>query len=228
LSRGLQALASYTWAHALDEDSADTGTIKPARGDAAFDIRHTFSGAITYDLPSPRAVWASAFFGNWSVDSIFQARSAPPLDIRGAQATAIDAEDGLLVAVRPNVVPGVPVYIEDPSLPGGRRINSAAFSNPPPGQFGNLGRNVVRGLGAWQLDLALRRQFRLTERVTAQFRVEAFNVLNHANFGGIQTSLPFGNFGQATTMLNRSLGGINELYQIGGPRSLQFALKLQF
>ena len=59
-----------------------------------------------------------------------------------------------------------------------------------------------------------------------QFRAEAFNIYNHPNFGGIQTTLTSSNFGQATNMLNRQLGGINQLYQIGGPRSLQLALKV--
>src|SRR6266513_1067596 len=84
------------------------------------------------------------------------------------------------------------------------------------------------GIGEWQQDFALRRQFNLTEKVGMQFRAEAFNIFNHPNFGAIQTTLTAANFGQATNMLNRQLGGLNQLYQIGGPRSLQFALKLRF
>jgi len=68
----------------------------------------------------------------------------------------------------------------------------------------------------------------MTEKVNLQFRAEAFNLFNHPNFGTIQTSLTAANFGQATNMLNRQLGGISQLYQLGGPRSFQFALKLQF
>ncbi len=85
---------------------------------------------------------------------------------------------------------------------------------------------MIRGFGAWQIDLALRRQFNLTEKVNLQFRAEAFNVFNHPNFGTITTLLTSASFGQATNMLNRQLGGISPLYQIGGPRSFQFALKL--
>jgi hypothetical protein len=50
--------------------------------------------------------------------------------------------------------------------------------------------------------------------------------LNHPNFGAISTDLNAVNFGEATNMLNRQLGGISQLYQIGGPRSMQFAMKL--
>jgi hypothetical protein len=136
--------------------------------------------------------------------------------------------DGTLIAIRPNVNLGVPLYVSDPSVPGGSRINKAAFSIAPGGQQGTLGRNVLRGLPSWQIDFALRRQFKLTEKLNLQFRAEAFNLFNHPNFGTVQTFLPASNFGQATNMLNRQLGGINQLYQIGGPRSFQFALKLQF
>jgi hypothetical protein len=59
-------------------------------------------------------------------------------------------------------------------------------------------------------------------------RAEAFNVLNHPNFGSVNTSLTSSTFGQATNMLGSQLGGLSALYQIGGPRSFQFALKLMF
>lgn len=229
LSRGLQALASYTWSHALDEDSTDNGTILPVRGNASFDARHVFETAMTYDIPAPgQNRLLNAVFGYWSLDTSLHARSALPVDLVARQVT--NPADGTLAAVRPNVIPGVPLYVDDPSVPGGRRINAAAFSIPPTGQFGDLGRNVVRGLGAWQVDLAVRRQFKLIEKLDLQFRAEAFNLFNHPNFGDVQTSLTAPNFGQATNMLNQQLSGaaLSQLYQIGGPRSLQFALKLLF
>jgi len=78
------------------------------------------------------------------------------------------------------------------------------------------------------MDLAVRREFPIYEGLKLQFRAEAFNIFNHPDFGAIQTRLTAANFGQATNMLNRQLGGLNQLYQIGGPRSLQFAAKLVF
>jgi len=91
----------------------------------------------------------------------------------------------------------------------------------------------LRGLGAWQIDSAFRRQFKLTEKVTFQFRAEAFNLFNHPNFGAPFTNLSAPNFGQPLTMLSQDLGGLgqgglSQLYQIGGPRSFQFAVKLLF
>ena len=228
LSRGVQALVSYTWSHAIDEDSIDTGTVIPVRGNAAFDLRRNLSGVITYDLPRPSgATFLRAALGHWSIDTLFYAQTGLPVDISSSEISI--PPDGSFASVRPNVIAGVPLYVEDSRVPGGRRINSAAFSGPAAGQFGNLGRNVVRGLGAWQVDLALRRQFGITERLKLQFRAEAFNLFNHPNFGAIQTFLTAPNFGQAINMRNRQLAtGLNQLYQIGGPRSLQFALKATF
>lgn len=227
LTNGLQALVSYTWSHALDEDSVDNGTIRPVRGNASFDVRHLFASAITYDIPSPSDQrFVKAVMGRWSIDTTIHAQSAPPVDIIGANV--VNPADGTLVGNRPNVITGVPLYIENSSLPGGRAINRAAFALAPAGTFGNLGRNVVRGFGAWQIDTAVRREFRLKEQLRLQFRAEAFNLLNHPNFGAVQTTLTAANFGQATNTLNQQLGGISQLYQIGGPRSLQFAIKVLF
>lgn len=93
----------------------------------------------------------------------------------------------------------------------------------------------LRGFGATQWDLTLRRQFRLTERVSLQARGDFFNILNHPNFGSpVNYISDTVQFGQATQMLNNYLGsggqsgGLNPLYQLGGPRSIQLALKLQF
>jgi hypothetical protein len=82
------------------------------------------------------------------------------------------------------------------------------------------------------MDMALRRDFPIYERLKLQFRAEAFNVFNHSNFGTINAFYcapgPGCTFGQATQTLNASLGTLSSLYQNGGPRSMQFALKLIF
>jgi hypothetical protein len=230
LARGLQALASYTWSHAIDTVSQDSkfqpNAFALLRGNSEFDIRHNFTAAVTYDIPALHGnTVARALLSDWSVDTRVYAQSALPLEItRGT----IRAPDGSSVPVRVNLLAGVPLYLKDSTVPGGRKINNAAFSAPLAGQLGNLGRNVVRGFGAWQIDMALRRQFNLGEKLKLQMRAEAFNVLNHPNFGSVNTSLTSSTFGQATNMLGSQLGGLSALYQIGGPRSFQFALKLMF
>jgi hypothetical protein len=84
---------------------------------------------------------------------------------------------------RPDLVSGVPLWIADPNVAGGKRINPAAFSVPATPRQGDLGRNALRGFGATQVDLTLRRQFKLHERLTLQARADFFNIFNHPNFG---------------------------------------------
>src|SRR5262249_13994339 len=132
LSRGLQALVSYTWSHALDDDSVDSGTIIPVRGNAAFDIRHSLTSAVTYDIPAPSLNRVlDALLGQWAFDTRVQIRSALPVDIAGSQV--VNPADGTLAATRANLILGVPLYIYDSTLPGGRKVNRAAFSAPATG-----------------------------------------------------------------------------------------------
>jgi hypothetical protein len=201
------------------------------RGNSDFDIRHSFTAGVTYDLPSPGAQkFVKAVLGGWSLDSFVLARSAPPVDVVGAVFNA----GGVTLSPRPNVNPGVPLELHGTQFPGGKIFNRAAFTATPAGQQGNFGRNVLRGFGASQADIGLRRQFHVTERVSLRFRAEFFNILNHPNFGNPVNALTSPLFGRSTQTLASSLGsggangGLNPLYQIGGPRSIQFALKLQF
>ena len=85
-----------------------------------------------------------------------------------------------------------------------------------------------------QVDLALRRQFILGEQVKLQFKADVFNIFNHPSFGSPVKMLDNTLFGQSVQMLNRSLGrggingGLSPIYQVGGPRSIQLAVRLQF
>jgi hypothetical protein len=117
--------------------------------------------------------------------------------------------------------------------PGGEAFNPAAFTPAPSSQQGNLGRNVLRGFGAWQADVGLQREFHLTEKLAVRFRAEFFNIFNHPSFGNPNNTLTNPLFGQSTQTLANGLAGGNNagfspLYQIGGPRSMQLVLKLQF
>jgi hypothetical protein len=229
LSRGLQALASYTWSHSIDiasTDAAGTYLNTPGsvadpsvdRADSDFDIRHTLTGGISYSS------------GGWSFDAFIFARSAPPVDIVGALSFA----DGTIVKYRPNVNPDVPLELYGPEYPGGKIFNAAAFTPAPPGQQGNLGRNALRGFGASQVDFAIQRLFPLSSAIRLRVRAEFFNIFNHPNFGPPVNDLSSPQFGYSTQMLAGSLGsggpngGFNPLYQIGGARSIQLALKLEF
>jgi hypothetical protein len=107
---------------------------------------------------------------------------------------------------RPDLVPGVPLWIANPNVAGGKEINPAAFTIPTGAVQGDLGRNALRGFGATQVDLALRRQFALRERVSLQARADIFNIFNHPNFGPPINYMSSPLFGQSTQMLGASLG----------------------
>ena len=157
-----------------------------------FDIRHSFTAGVTYDLPTPK--WnnlARGMLGGWSVDTFVLARSAPPVNI----ISAIHFAAGTALYPRPNLVPGEPLELFGSQYPGGKIFNKAAFIAPPPGTQGNFGRNVLRGFGATQFDVALQRQFHLTEKVALRFRSEFFNILNHPNFGNPVNTLTSPLFG---------------------------------
>lgn len=250
LSRGFQALVNYTFAKSTDNSSGDSligayATNVPPEyfvGPSNFDIRHNFSTALTFDLPSP---WKDGalkhIFGGWSTDTIFKAVSAPPLNILVQQNTGFGTFGN-----RPNVVDGQPVWITDPLEPNGKRLNPAAFSASTGAAgtlvIGNATRNDVRGFGSWQLDTSVSRKFRLgflNERTNLVFRAEMFNILNHPNFAQPSATLgtlnqttnvftPATSYGRSTQMLNRSIGGLNAVHQIGGPRSIQFTARIEF
>jgi hypothetical protein len=243
LAAGLQALGSYTWSHCIDYGSMNS-SLPYQHGNCDFDVRHNLSGAVSYDLPGARQNgFFRAVLRHWGLDDRFTARSAFPVLLQGNlltnPATGQQFYGGL------DLVPGEPLYISGSrcaalynngkGCPGGRALNPNAVRLPPSSsQAGDAPRNFVRGFGLWQMDLAVRREFPIYERLKLQFRAEAFNLFNHPNFGTINSTYcspaagPGCTFGQAQATLAQSLGTLSPLYQMGGSRSMQFALKLVF
>jgi hypothetical protein len=257
LSRGLQVLSSYTWSHSIDTGSAGSFALysnyyipstnrNPNRGPSDFDVRNTFSAGVTYDIPAPKLnAFTNAILRGWSSDNFLLARSAPPVDI--TDVNIFDFANGLSGDTRPDLVSGQPLYLYGSEYPGGKAFNPAAFTNPPldPNtgkalRQGDLGRNALRGFGATQWDFAVHRDFPIHESIKLQFRAEMFNILNHPNFGPPNGQIGIGAFGISTVTLGQYLSGgssgsgnvgggaLSPLYQIGGPRSIQLALKLAF
>ena len=241
LSQGLTALASYTWSHCLDYGSSNF-LVGYQRGNCDFDIRHSLNAAFSYDLPDVgHDGFVKAVLHRWGLDDRFTARTGFPVTLEGYGN--IDPVTGQFYAEGLNLVQGQPVYLYGANCalvlqalgdlqpgqgcPGGRAINPNAFGIATSG-FGDAPRNFARGFGAWQMDLAIRRDFPIHETLKLQFRAEGFNIFNHPNFGTIYPYFGASTFGQATSTLASSLGILNPLYQMGGPRSMQFALKLVF
>ena len=251
LSDGLQAVASYVWSHSIDTGSAgsygnSSNLLVPGinpnanRGPSDFDIRNAFSAGVTYEIPlKSRNTPVNELVRGWSLQSFILARSAPPEDIFYG-VTFTPQIHGAGTNIRPDLVPGQSLYLYGSQYPGEKAFNPAAFVPPPadanlnPLRQGNLGRNTLRSFGAAQWDLAIHRDFPIHESVHLEFRAEMFNFPNHPNFGPPSPEVDLPRFGLATETLGQSLsgiagiGGFNSLYQIGGPRSMQFALKVMF
>jgi hypothetical protein len=231
VSHGLQALASYTWSHALDYGSTNA-SYSLTRGNSDFDVRDNFQGGLSWDLPgSKQAGLRNAVLSQWSLDARVIARTAFPITLLGNTLTD---SLGNRYYSGVNVDSSKPVYLYGSQYPGGRAINggplatSPAFTAPTGMNSGNAPRNFIRGFGAGQMNLAMRRAFQVRDSVSIQFRAEAFNITNHPNFGYVDPTLSDATFGQATKMLNQSLGSMSSLYQAGGSRSSQFSLKVVF
>jgi Carboxypeptidase regulatory-like domain len=234
----LYALVSYTWGHSIDNGSqASTVYLAPPgyspsldRASSDFDIRHNVNASLSYRLaPSSIGRWQS-WLNDWIVSTTAAARTGFPFNV-----TTVDRSIGLGFANtgRPNLVPGQPIWIGNNSVPGGQELNAKAFEASA-GLNGNLGRNILRGPGLFQIDASLRRQFRLFGRSSLGTSVTAFNLLNHASFANPVGYLGSPLFGQPVSMQNLMMGsgnptnGLAPVFQPGGPRTVEAGIKISF
>jgi hypothetical protein len=192
-SSGLSFLVNYTFAKNLSDapdfrspmfESAipqDNNNLRAEKGPAC-DVRHRLALSAVYDIrPWQRASWSAAITRNWRVSVLYQVQSGFPFTISvfgdTANAGAVLGEN----PIRANYT-GEPVF-----GPGTRNtnrwFNPAAFATPAAFTFGNVGRNTVYGPGMQTADLALVRTFAITETLRFELRGEAFNALNHSNYG---------------------------------------------
>ena len=201
---------SYTLAHSIDDasvessvesvnDPPDSQNIfdrKGSRGRSDFDIRHNFTGNVVYGLPG-----SGRLMGGWQVSAVADVHSGPPF----TPVLAFDNADiqSLNTAERPNLVGNPYAGVCPNRVRVGTPVcwfNPSAFAVPPSGQFGNAGRNMLRGPRSAQFDPALRKDFAITEQRKVTVGVEAYNVFNHPNFGvpsNTQSPLSLGGNGDA-------------------------------
>jgi hypothetical protein len=239
---GLDLVSSFTWAHALDNASGD-GLYPPIYGNSDNDIRRLLNIALNYQIPSSESgSWIHALTSGWTFANRFTAVSGTPMSVIERATFLLDGQESYFY---PNLVAGVPIYLHGNTadvngkpVPHSWRLNRAAFacsttgatSGPctgTPSAQGDLGRNYVRGPSFWALNTALQRDFPIYERMRGNFRVDAFNILNHANLNGIVSGLAASTFGESNGFQG-TIGSPNALYAMGAPRSLQLSLKLQF
>jgi hypothetical protein len=234
-SRGLQLQGSYTYGKSTDEGSQAIGSADFSNsaqpryaydrhdnfGRSDFDIRHNFVFNYSYELPFGREVTglAGALAGGWQVSGIVTLRSGvpftPALGFDRARARPRSGGAGQ----RPNWAPGVD---RDAVILGGPEhyFDPNAFTLPDAGFFGDVERNALEGPGYATWDMAVFKNVRLNGKYKVQFRLEAFNVLNRANFG-----LP------AATIFN-SAGRVENAGEItsivGTARQMQLGAKIEF
>jgi hypothetical protein len=245
------------------------------KGPSVFDVRNNFTANAVYELPfGPGKAYLNdsgalgEVIGGWSLSSIGLWHTGHPLTVQmdlgnpitnpnnpfsagGFASTYLLPDGNDQTSQRPDVVPGVPL-----TLPGGGHngiplINAAAFQAPPTDangnftRFGNAGNGLIRALDSWQIDLALTKETKLTERLSMEFAVQAFNILNHVQLGDPGTlSLAYdpsaastgfltnpGNFGVITSTVNFNNNNDNKASPNTGtglPRQLQFMLRFMF
>lgn len=191
LSKGLSAITAFTWSKNLDNIS--TGDAAGAPGDPGFqnqycfhcdygpsasDFGHRFVQSAVYDFP---ALGQSALLrnltGGWELSGIFTYQGGFPV----TPLISGDNSETLTYADRPNVIPGVPLYVAGNHDPA-QWFNPAAFELAPLGQFGNAGKGIIRGPNLIDLDFAMMKNIRFRERYNIQLRGEVFNLANHPNF----------------------------------------------
>jgi hypothetical protein len=226
LAPGIQGTAAYTWSHAIDNGSYDSGlhlaaALLPSasdRGSASFDVRQNLTAGFTL-APATK----------WTLSAILRARTGFPIDVQTVENfLGLGFDD----VTRPNLASGVPLWLPATNL-GSRRLNPAAFSAPS-GLQGNLGRNAIAGFGMWQLDLAVERRFSYRERADLILRAESYNAFNHPNPADPVRFLDSPYFGAPASMLDQMLGagtarsGLTPGFQTGGPRLFQLSARLRF
>jgi hypothetical protein len=239
-------LAGYVWSKSIDDASdgidfvpgaafpQDPSNLKAERGPSTFDTRQRFTGAVNYAIPSFSRY--KRLGTGWQLNSIVSIQTGRPMDI----INNTDTSGRFYFNQRPNVVQGVNPILPHWSTATGY-LNPLAFSQPPDGTFGDLGRDSIFGPGYSNWDFSLTKETPITETVALQLRAEIFNILNHPNFalpnhnitpgydqfGHLQCSPALGCYdGQITqtpdvAQTNPGLGG-------GGPRVFQLGAKVLF
>jgi outer membrane receptor protein involved in Fe transport len=241
-SSSMAVVAVYTWAKSLDDKSAAAGVggtnafaghmdeTNPRLdyGRSDFDVNHRFVTSFVYQLPIGRGKKfggnmgkaADLAIGGWQVTGILTFQKGFPFSVLA------NDQNGLLTTFtqRANLVAGC-----NPSGGFTKSINewfnTSCFTQPLSGQFGDSGRNIIRGPGINNWDMGVGKDFKFTERVAFQFRAEAFNLFNHTQYGydpftATNISAPVGN--------NPNNGDFGQVIAARPGRILQFGGKFVF
>ena len=240
------------------------------KGPSVFDIRHNVTVNAVYELPfGPGKTFLNSpgvmgkILGGWQLSGLGLWHTGHPLTVSmdlsgnivggpfdGFAYTYLLPDGNDATNQRPDVVPGVPLTVPSGGHYGIPLLNAAAFQAPPVDangnftRYGNAPNGIFRALNSWQIDMALTKETKLTERASLEFAVQAFNIFNHVQLGdpgnltliydpatgGTHLDVP-GTFGIITTTNNFNLNNDNAASPNTGtglPRQLQFIVRVKF
>jgi hypothetical protein len=218
--------AGYTYSKSLDDASGaggshggppeDSRNLPLDYGPSDFDIRHRFTVSYAWRIPAPSSprAWLQILLANWQLNGITTLQTGGPLNI----TLPFDNSGTGEFRDRPDLVgdPHVPFN------PLGPYLDPAAFAQPKPGTYGNLGRNAFYGPGLNNFDMSLVKSQPIGGDRLLRLRAEFFNVWNHPNFANPSTT--FGSGFRLTSTPDSS----NPYFGNGGPRNVQLVAELEF
>jgi hypothetical protein len=227
-ARGVTANANYTWSHCIgpyatltamgphiDDVYTNPNDREFDYGNCDTDRRHVVNLTGVAETPQFANPTLRRLVTGWRFSGIYKWSSGAPLNVLAGSDRALSgAHRPPNGTQRANQILANP-YGDRSGRPRTNFLNPKAFALPAPGTLGNVGRNSIQGPANWAFDVALSRGFRIRERQTLEFRVEAFNLTN--SFRAVN---PTTNFGSPNVF-----GIIREAQD---PRILQFALKYVF
>jgi outer membrane receptor protein involved in Fe transport len=226
MSRGLSVGGSYTFSKSIDNASSIGGgavvvaqnplDLAAERGLSSFDVRHKLTGDFLYELPfGTGKKWLETgtlgkILGDWTWSGTFTIQSGSPWTARVLGNTT-DVAGGANGSLRADVT-GQPIQLPSPTVQ--EWFNTAAFTLPPSGQFGNAGRNTIIGPGLINFDMAMSKNFPIREMMAMEVRVSASNIFNTPHFTAIDTVVNSPTFGHVISA--------------GPMRSLQMMARFRF
>lgn len=222
----MEILLSYTYSKSIDQSSNLGEQVDPfnpnlTRGISSFDMRHNFVASYSYRLPIGRLFRAqNRWTDNWSISGITHYSSGFPVTFYNYEDTSLLGTQGNginnLTLDELQYQPGPLDFNHNPRN-GNAYFNTSLFSLPPLGSIGNSGRRLFSGPGIDNYDLTLQKNLKLTDVTAFEFRLEAFNAFNHAQF-----------YGPASVDGNISSPNFGHVVSAAPPRLVQIALKIIF
>jgi len=219
-ARDLTLLVSYTWAHSFDSYSAAYDPRNPSRayGPSTFDIRNNLVMSYNWELPFARLFGSRRITSGWHLAGITRFADGTPVSLQGGGDYAL-TNLGLDYPTQIG-----PIHKSNPRIYGNQYFSQTSFAGFPLatnslgpcgyevcGVTGSSPQYAFSGPGTINTDASLEKDTKLTERVSINFRIEMFNVFNHANFlsSGVVGNPSSGQFGQATTVSPGRIGQIS-------------------